>query len=121
MDEMRTMAGTRAERLDTLSPGRRRLVRLMQRMNFGSIEDLTVRDGEPFFDPAPRILRSWKPGAGASPRPELELTMFTLKAPVAALFAELEAVGVGMVRSLEVRHGLPARMLVEEQALPAQG
>jgi hypothetical protein len=37
-----------------LSPARRRLVELMQEINYGRIERLEVRDGEPVFDPCSR-------------------------------------------------------------------
>ena len=40
-----------------LSPARRRLVELMQEVNFGRIESLCVRDAEPLLEPAPRVLR----------------------------------------------------------------
>ena len=37
----------------SLSPARRRLVELMQEVNFGRIEGLHVRDGEPILEQAP--------------------------------------------------------------------
>jgi hypothetical protein len=38
-------------------PGRQALVRLCETINYGSIENLEVRDCEPAFDPAPVMLR----------------------------------------------------------------
>jgi len=38
-----------------LSPERARLVRLFQTINFGRIEELEIRNGEPQFSPPPRV------------------------------------------------------------------
>ena len=40
-----------------LSRSRQRLVELMQEINFGRIEEIEVRDGEPVFDPFPQVIR----------------------------------------------------------------
>ena len=42
-----------AETKTSLTPARRRLVELMQEVNFGRIERLKVRDWEPVLDPPP--------------------------------------------------------------------
>jgi hypothetical protein len=42
----------------------------MQRLNFGRIENLHVRGGEPVFDPAPRVSKKLKIGGENDPRPE---------------------------------------------------
>ena len=110
------MTSTRQNNLQSLSAPRRRLVRMLQRLNFGTIEGLVVRSGEPSFSPAPRMVRSWKFGSGESGRQEHNLTAFVLKEPVSELLDALETIGDGVILCLEVRHGLPFRMLVEEQA-----
>ena len=96
-----------------LSPERQRLVELMQRIGFGRIEGLAVKDGQPVFDPAPRIVRDVKFCSGHGPRPEASLEDFALKAQVIDLFAGLREMGTGTVLVLEVHHGLPFRMQVE--------
>ena len=48
------------------------------------------------------------------PRPEADIEDFALKAQVRDLFAHLDALGNGTIRRLEVQHGLPFRMQVEE-------
>ena len=63
----------------SLSGSHRRLVELMQRLNFGRIEDLIVRDGEPVFDPAPKVIQKVKIGGENGPRPELSCEDFLLK------------------------------------------
>jgi len=100
--------------LASLPPAGQRLVRLMQELNFGQVHDLVVRDGEPVFDPPPRVVREVKFCAENGPRPEAAKADFTLKSQVRELLAQLEAMGDGVVRCIEVKHGLPFKMTVEE-------
>ena len=97
-----------------LSPAGARLVELMQGINFGRIQDLTVRDGEPVLEPPPRVVRVVKFGGKNRPRPEMAKADFALKAQVQDLFAQMEALGNGVVQCIEVRHGLPFKMTLEE-------
>ena len=98
----------------SLSPRRSRLVDLMQRLNFGRIEDLHILNGEPLFDPPPRVFRDVRPGRVNGPRPEAGKADFDLKVEVIDLFVHLEAVGNGVVERIEVQHGLPFRMTFQE-------
>ena len=107
---------TGAVMLVSLSPAGKYLVEVMQRLNFGCIEGLVVRDGEPVFDPPPRVLREVKFGGENGPRPEAAKADFALKAQVRELFAQMEAMGSGVILSLEVKHGLPFKMTIEEDA-----
>jgi len=97
-----------------LSPARERLVEVMQGLNFGRLEELVIRDGEPVLDPPPCVVREIKFGGENGPRPEIGKEDFALKAQVRYLFAQMEAMGDGTIRCLEVQHGLPFRMQVEE-------
>jgi hypothetical protein len=47
----------------SLTPARRRLVERLQQLNFGRIEGLLVRGGEPVFGPSTRIERVTAPRA----------------------------------------------------------
>jgi hypothetical protein len=96
----------------TLSPARRRLVSLFQQVNFGRIESLLVRDGEPVFDPPPRIVREVKFGGENGPRPELKRTDFQLKTQVIEIFSALDPIRDGTIDAIEVKHGLPFRMFL---------
>src|SRR5690242_16219301 len=69
-----------------LSPSRKRLVQMMQHLNYGRIEDLSIRGGEPIFDPPPRVIRHIKLGADNAPRPELAHADFALKSQIVELF-----------------------------------
>jgi hypothetical protein len=97
-----------------LCPAGVRLVELMQRINFGRIERLAVRGGEPVFDPPPRVVREIKFGGDNGPRPESAKADFSLKSQVCGLFARLEALGDGVILRIDVQHGLPFKMSVEE-------
>jgi len=101
--------------LASLPPAGERLVKLMQEVNFGYVEGLPFRDGEPVFDPPPRVVREVKFCAENGPRPEAGRQDFALKAQVRELFAHLEALGSGVICRLEVKHGLPFRMTVVEE------
>jgi len=102
--------------LASLPPAGRRLVKLMQQINHGCIKGLVVRDGEPVLDPPPRIIRSVKFGGENGARPESRKEDFVLKEQVLDLFDWIESVQNGVIRHLEIKHGLPFRMDVEEDA-----
>ncbi len=100
--------------LASLPPAGRELVELMQRLNFGRVEGLVVREGEPVLDPPPRIVREVKFCAENGPRPEAAKEDFALKARVRELFDHMETIGDGGIGCIEVKHGLPFRMTLEE-------
>mgnify|MGYP000617584309 CR=1 FL=1 len=100
----------------SVSHARVRLVELMQRINYGRVEGLSVRRGEPVMEPPPRVVREIKFGGDNGPRPEVGKADFTLKVQVRELFAQLESLGDGVIECIEVKHGLPFKMTVEEDA-----
>ena len=100
----------------SLSPGRQLLVSRMQHLNFGRMEELLVKNGEPVFDPPPLVVREVKFCAENGVRPESTRQDFSLKMQVLELFAQMEAMGDGTISSLEVKHGLPFKMAVQEGA-----
>ena len=100
-----------------LSPGRRRLVELMQHVNFGRIEGLLVRRGEPVFEPTPpRVVLEVKFGAENGARRESSIADFQLKHEVVDLFAHLDAMPDAHIETLTVKHGLPFGMHVQTQS-----
>ncbi|GIW55529.1 MAG: hypothetical protein KatS3mg082_1933 [Nitrospiraceae bacterium] len=102
--------GTKA----SLSPARRRLLELFQQVNFGRVERLSIQNAEPVLDPPPRIVREIKFGGENGPRPELDAGNFLLKTQVVELFQHLDQLGTGTIDVIEVKHGLPFRMIVTE-------
>ena len=102
---------------DDLSTARQRLIDEMQRINFGKLTGLCIHKGEPHFDPPPLRVYELKFGGDNGPRPELSKTDYALKDQVHELFAMLEDIGDGVVSAIEIKHGLPFRMIVEEVAV----
>jgi hypothetical protein len=102
-------------RLSQLSAARQALVRLCQTINRGTIEDLEVRQTEPVFNPPPVVLRDLKLDADEEARPELALQDFALSGEVLRLMRLLDEIEFGSVRHIEVRAGIPRRILLETQ------
>jgi hypothetical protein len=107
-----------AARLRDLSAPRQRLVRLFQTINFGRIEELEIRNGEPEFSPPPRVFVELKLDREDGPRAERHLEQFQLLGQVARFFDQLARLGDGTIERIDVRHGLPFRMVIE--AAPAE-
>ncbi len=110
-------AGQQAARFRQLSAPRQALVRLFQTVNFGRIEDLEIRRSEPAFNPAPLVLLDLKLDTEEGPRPEHALTDFVLCDEVRRLMARLDEIENGCIQRIEVRAGIPRRLIVEAQAL----
>ena len=102
--------------LASLPPERRRLLKRMQRINFGRIENLVIKDGQPVLSPSPRVVRSVKFGGRNGPRPEASLEDFVIKDEVVELFRYMDELRDGVIDVLEIQHGLPFRMAVEDAA-----
>ncbi|HEY1754186.1 MAG TPA: hypothetical protein VGG72_02235 [Bryobacteraceae bacterium] len=100
----------------SLSMAQKRLLEIMQKTNFGRIQGLMVRDGQPVFDPPPRIVKDVKLGAADSEaRAELEVADFALKREHIELFENLRRMGDGTVESIEIKSGLPFRITLEQR------
>lgn len=98
-----------------LSPRRATLLELMQSVNFGHIENLQIVAGEPVVAPQPMVVREIKFAGENGPRPELATTDFLLKQQVIELFAFFDHLQNGVINVLEIKHGLPFRMIVTEK------
>lgn len=103
-----------ADRNSSLTPSQQHLIAEMQRINYGRIEGMVVRAGQPVLDPRPRIIREIKFGGENGPRLEAAKADFALKAQVRDLLVQLEALGDGVVPCIEIQRGLPFRMTLEE-------
>ena len=99
----------------TLTKAQSDLVDLLQRLNFGRIESLLIRSGEPVFDPAPRIVQKLKMGGENGPRPEAGLQDFWLKRNIVEMLQAIANLGDGEILAIEVKHGLPFSMEVEHR------
>jgi hypothetical protein len=86
----------------------------MQHINFGRIDNLRIVNGDPIFDPPPRVIREVKFGGENGPRSEAGKDDFVLKEKVVEMFGDFDRLRNGTVEVLEVKHGLPFRMLILE-------
>jgi hypothetical protein len=107
-----TKPGTKA----ALSPARQQLVELMQDVNYGRIEALEVRDGEPVLEPRPRVLRVILLGKDNAAHAARASADFALKEKVTDLFAVFDRERVLTVKELVIDNGLPVRMTVADGA-----
>jgi hypothetical protein len=98
-----------------LSESQSRLVELLQRLNFGRVEGLHVQNGEPLFDPAPRIIQKLKMGAENGPRPESALQDFLLKHQTIEMLQAIADLGDGEVLAIEVKNGLCFSLEIEHR------
>ena len=106
--------GSGNRRFSQISPSRRALIRCLQRIGFGRITFQT-RAGEP--DPAHRCrtVRTVKLAGNPSDAPSASsLPDFALRREHVALLATLSHVPDGACVTIEVKHGLPFKMTVEE-------
>ena len=100
-------------RFSELSGPRQALVRLCQSINHGHIEALRITDGEPTFTPAPTVLVDVKLDQDEGPRPEVELRDFELCGELRRLMNRIEGIKNGKVARLEIRAGVPRRVIFE--------
>ena len=100
-------------RKSSLSKSQVQLVELMQRLNYGRIEGMPVRRGQPVLDPPPRIFRKLKVGGENAPRQEIGKDDFELKAEIVELFDLFEEIGEGLARTLTIEYGLPQHLEIE--------
>ena len=111
------MAGL--ERFSQLSPTRQVLVRICQRLNFGQILGVAIQDGDPVFHPEPTVLADVKLDAAEGERQESELPDFALRDEVRRLMVSLDKLKNGRIERIEVRHGLPQRLIIERRLTEA--
>jgi len=94
-------------RFRDLSSAWRQLIELIQRINFGRVENLIVRGGEPIFDPPPRVVREVRFPGDNTPRAEMGLSDFVLKQQHLEFIELLADLRDGVITVLTVKNGLP--------------
>ena len=101
-------------RMDTnkqdISAPRRKLLEVMQDINFGRIEGLQVREGEPVFDPMPTMLSLFLFGKDNGPNSSRGKDGLVLKKKLAELFEVFDREQSLSIRELMIDDGLPVRM-----------
>ena len=100
------------ESKSALSNPRQALIELMQEVHFGRLEALAIRDGEPVFEPAPRVLKDIVFGKSNESHIARGKPDFALKEQVVELFRFFDRECAMTIESLVIQHGLPIRMTV---------
>ena len=98
-------------RFSQLSSPRQTLVRACQKLNFGELRLVCVRHCQPVFNPAPAMLVEKRLDLDDTPRPEAELADFVLCGGVRRLLEQLDDIRDGVIESIEVRAGVPRRIV----------
>jgi hypothetical protein len=99
----------------SLSAAQTQLVELLQAVNFGRVEALQVNQGQPSFDPPPRVIQKLKFGGENGSRAEFGYADFRLKHGVVELLELISSIKKGEIRSIEIRFGLPCTVELEWQ------
>src|ERR1035438_3730479 len=108
------------DRLTQLSAPRQALVRLFQSVNFGQIIGLAIENGDPVFHPEPTVLLDVKLDADEGERQEADLPDFALRAEVGRLVSRLPQPKNGRIERIEVRSGVPRRVVIERRLTEAR-
>jgi hypothetical protein len=106
-------------RLSEVSTARQVFVRRCQRLHFGTIRGLEVHDREPVFGTTTEVLHDLKLDGDETPRPEQDLGDFVVCKEIRRLFSMLDAFRNGTIETVEVRGGVPRRIIFKA-ADPAQ-
>ena len=101
-----------------LSAPQRSLLEMMREHQFGRIENMSIRAGQPLLDQDLKVERvaclGGENGGTKLPRSD----EFELKRAVCDLFDELERLGHGTVVRLEFKRGLPCRLETTPHVTP---
>ena len=98
--------------LSQLSTPRQRLVRRCQAINYGYIERLQVKNSEPIFKPETLVYVEIKLDVDDCARSEVGLADFALPDEILRLLAQLDEIQNGTIEKLEVRAGIPRRLIL---------
>lgn len=99
---------------DSLNIGAAWLLQQIRAIGFGRIEALHVRSGQPLPDPPARMIREFKLGGSDH---QTDRSDYLNKRQVRELLALFEQIGDGVIDCIEVRHGLPFRVVLTNQHL----
>jgi hypothetical protein len=95
-----------------LSSSKHTLIRIMQRLNYGSILNLKIAKGELSFDSQPDVLIDVRLDEEVGPRAELSLNDFELCAEMRRLFDQIDTLQNGTIEKIVVHGGIPRRVIL---------
>lgn len=114
------MNSSHIETSNQLTRSERLLLDVMRSIGFGRLERIPVRDGALVLEPWPRTIRHLKLGSDETqPRCQLDRE-FQLKREVAEFFGQIRSLQSAEILRLEIRHGLPFTMEIEN-SMPMEG
>jgi hypothetical protein len=102
--------------LSDLRPSERVLVSTLNELQFGRLEFVRIADGEVVLDPRPTTIRAVKFGSEEPAKFHPPSDEFQLKRSVIKLIEFIRSISAGEIRSLEVRHGMPWAIEVEDRS-----
>lgn len=108
--EPRTRDRVRSLELRDLPASIQRLIAIAGEIRFGRFENLKIKESLPVLDPPPRLVRDVKLKSSESPAP---FSQGEVKDHVVAMIREFRLIGDGTVERLEIKNGLPFRIIVE--------
>ena len=89
------------------------MVEALRRLDFGRLEDLRFRAGEPLLDPPPRTIRTLKFGSGGEVGPTPSLEELADRPAVRQLLRHMDRMRDGCFLRIEVRDASPVFSEVE--------
>jgi len=98
-----------------LSPAWVHVLELMQKINFGRLQDILIRNGEPDLARGVLAVRTIKLDGDNDARRETAIKDYQLRSETVGLIRHLVAMESGLVKKVEIRHGLPVLIEVEQQ------
>jgi hypothetical protein len=107
------------KRFIQLSNPRQILIRLCQYVNFGSILNVKITDGEVSFESPPEILVDVRLDGDVPQRRELALPDFALSVETCRLLAQIDSLKNGVVEKIIVHEGFPRRVFLR-RSLPLE-
>ena len=95
------------------------LLQIMREHQFGRIENMSIRAGEPVMDQDLKVVRVACLGGDSGGTKLPGSDEFELKRAACDLFDELERLGHGTVVKLEFKRGLPCRLETTPCVMPS--
>ena len=99
-------------RFSQISRQRQILIRLCQQVNFGSITNVQVSDGDVCFELPPDVIVDVKLDGEITGRAELDLNDFALPVENCRLLARIDSLKNGVLEKIVVHDGIPRRVVL---------
>lgn len=104
-------------RLVDISPAQQQLIRLLQHVQFGRLEDLVIKNGQPLFDPSPTVIRLVRFQDGPERKPLPPKPDSRLHTSHVRLLDLISTIQNATVATLIVDAGLPVRAEIRIQVI----